>query len=175
MHVPASLCVPVHKEGLDLRRIGRWCCWGSGSCSIIFHIKLGRLSTLRTILNTIIAWRSGLINISLTLVPFFLNINQNQLYCIAAGMNACQTGLWPWTGCYNDGKMKEPGPFPGCPVRGCKPVKWRDNGDQVCCGCLRHFWVSLRAPLSEKEGTLPLPLSVMSHHPSTSSTSCTRL
>lgn len=52
--------------------------------------------------------------------------------------------------------MKEPGPFPGCPVRGCKPVKWRDNGDQVCCGCLRHSSVSLRAPLSERDGTLPL-------------------
>lgn len=51
--------------------------------------------------------------------------------------------------------MKEPGLFPGCPVRGCKPVKWRDNGDQVCCGCLRHSSVSLRAPLSESEGTLP--------------------
>lgn len=51
--------------------------------------------------------------------------------------------------------MKEPGLFPGCPVRGCKPVKWRDNGDQVCCGCLRHSSVSLRAPLSEREGTLP--------------------
>ena len=75
------------------------------------------------------------------------------MYCC---WNACQTAPWPWAGCYNDGKMKEPGPFPGCPVRGCKPVKWRDNGDQVCSGCLRYSSVSLRAPLSEREGKLPL-------------------
>ncbi len=36
--------------------------------SIIFHIALGRMSTLRRILNTIIALRLVLINISLTLV-----------------------------------------------------------------------------------------------------------
>ena len=36
-------------------------------CSVIFHIALGRMSTLRRILNTIIALRLVLINISLTL------------------------------------------------------------------------------------------------------------
>lgn len=55
-------------------------------CSVIFHIALGRMSTLRRILNTIIALRLALINISLTLVLYFLNLNQNQLWCIAAGM-----------------------------------------------------------------------------------------
>lgn len=41
--------------------------------SVIFHIALGRMSTLRRILNTIIALRLVLINISLSLVLYFLN------------------------------------------------------------------------------------------------------
>lgn len=48
-------------------------------CSVIFHIALGRMSTLQRILNTIIALRLVLINISLTLGLYFLNLNQNQL------------------------------------------------------------------------------------------------
>lgn len=48
-------------------------------CSVVFHIALGRMSTLRRILNTMIALRLVLINISLTLVLYFLNLNQNQL------------------------------------------------------------------------------------------------
>lgn len=48
-------------------------------CSVIFHIALGRMSTLRRVLNTIIALRLVPINISLTLVLYFLSFNQNQL------------------------------------------------------------------------------------------------
>lgn len=55
-------------------------------CSVIFHIALGGMSTPKRILNTIIALRLVLINISLTLVLYFSNLNQNQLQCIAAGM-----------------------------------------------------------------------------------------
>ena len=57
-------------------------------CSLIFHTALGRMSTLKIILNTIITLRLVLINVSLpwVLYYFFLNLNQNQLSCIAAGM-----------------------------------------------------------------------------------------
>lgn len=40
-------------------------------CSVIFHIALGIMSTLRRILNTIIALRLVRINISLTLGLYF--------------------------------------------------------------------------------------------------------
>ena len=70
------------REGDSVERAG-----GTAlGCSVVFHIALGRMSTLRRILNTIIALRLALINISLTLVLYFLNLNQNQLWCIAVGM-----------------------------------------------------------------------------------------
>lgn len=44
------------------------------------------MATLKGVLNTIIALSLALINISLTWVLYVLNLNLNQLQCIAAGM-----------------------------------------------------------------------------------------
>lgn len=57
------------REGDDVEKAG-----GTAlRCSVVFHIALGKTSTLRRILNTVIALRLVLINISSTLVLYFLN------------------------------------------------------------------------------------------------------
>lgn len=40
------------------------------------------------------------------LLLFVLNLNLN-FVVVRWSWNVCQTGPWPWAGCYNDGKMKE--------------------------------------------------------------------